>query len=86
MAVDRWTDIRFEADDRIELTSADEAEPVSLPRHVDDPTTVSPAWGKYVAGVVSEMSPATGIRGHVTTTIPIGARRSPSTTCAPISR
>lgn len=78
MAVDRWTDIRFEADDRIELTSADEAEPVSLPRRVDDPTTVSPAWGKYVAGVVSEMSPSIGIRGHVTTTIPIGGGMSSS--------
>ncbi len=78
MAVDRWTDIRFEADDRIELTSADEPEPVSLPRHIDDPTTVTPAWGRYVAGVVSEMSPATGLRGHVTTTIPIGGGMSSS--------
>lgn len=78
MAVDRWTDIRFEPSDRVELTSADEAEPVSLPLDVDDPTTVSPSWGKYVAGVVSEMSPAHGIRGHVTTTIPIGGGMSSS--------
>jgi galactokinase len=77
MAVDRWTEITFEADDRVELTSADEAEPVSLPLQVDDPA-VSPSWGKYVAGVVSEMSPAHGIRGHVTTTIPIGGGMSSS--------
>ncbi len=78
MAVDRWTDIRFVPDPRVELTSADEAEPVSLPLTVDDPTTVSPAWGRYVAGVVSEMSPSHGIRGSVTTTIPIGGGMSSS--------
>ncbi len=78
MAIDRWTDIRFESADRIELTSADEADPVSLPLHVDDPASVSPAWGKYVAGVVSEMSPTSGILGHVTTTIPIGGGMSSS--------
>ena len=78
MAVDRWTDIRFVPDPRVELSSADEAEPVSLPLTVDDPTTVSPAWGRYVAGVVSEMSPSHGIRGSVTTTIPIGGGMSSS--------
>ncbi len=78
MAIDRWTDIRFEPADRVELTSADDAAPVSLPLRVDDPASVSPAWGKYVAGVVSEMSPTSGIRGHVTTTIPIGGGMSSS--------
>jgi galactokinase len=78
MAVDRWTEITFDPDDRVELTSADEAEPVSLPLHVADPTAVSPAWGRYVAGVVSEMAPTHGIRGHVTTTIPIGGGMSSS--------
>ena len=78
MAVDRWTEIIFEADDRVELTSADEPDAVSLPLRVEDPTAVSPSWGKYVAGVVSEMAPAHGIRGHVTTTIPIGGGMSSS--------
>ncbi len=78
MAVDRWTDLRFEPSDRVELTSADEPLPVSLPLDVDDPTEVTPAWGRYVAGVVSEMAPAHGIRGHVTTTIPIGGGMSSS--------
>ncbi len=78
MAIDRWTDIRFEPADRVELTSADDAAPVSLPLRVDDPASVSPPWGKYVAGVVSEMSPTSGIRGHVTTTIPIGGGMSSS--------
>ncbi len=79
MAVDRWTDIEFEPlPDAIELASADEPEPVRLPLRIDDPTTVTPAWGRYVAGVVSEMSPTHGIRGHVTTTIPIGGGMSSS--------
>lgn len=78
MAVDRWTDIRFTVDERIELTSADEADPVSLPLAIDDPAAASPAWARYVAGVVAEMAPAHGIRGHVTTTIPIGGGMSSS--------
>jgi galactokinase len=78
MAIDRWTDIHFEPADRVELTSADESEPVSLPLRIDDPTAVTPAWGRYVAGVVSEMSPARGILGRVTTTIPIGGGMSSS--------
>jgi len=78
MAVDRWTDIRFEHADIVELTSADDPDPVSLPLRVDDPSAVSPPWGKYVAGVVSEMAPTRGIRGHVATTIPIGGGMSSS--------
>ncbi|HAP75423.1 MAG TPA: galactokinase [Acidimicrobiaceae bacterium] len=78
MAVDRWTEIRFQPAERVELTSADEPDPVSLPLRVDDPTSVSPHWGRYVAGVVSEMAPSHGIRGQVTTTIPIGGGMSSS--------
>ena len=78
MAVDRWTEIRFDDDDRIELTSADDTTPVSLPLAINDPTDVSPAWGRYVAGVVAEVQPTRGIRGHVTTNIPIGGGMSSS--------
>jgi galactokinase len=79
MAVNRWTEIRFDdLDDRIELSSADEPAPVSLPLTVSDPAAVQPAWGKYVAGVVAEMQPRRGIRGTVTTTIPIGGGMSSS--------
>jgi galactokinase len=78
MAIDRWTDIVFEPAERVELTSADEPEPVSLPLTVDDPRSVRPSWGRYVAGVVSEMRPQHGIRGSITTTIPIGGGMSSS--------
>lgn len=78
MAVNRWTEIVCRPDPRVRLTSADEADAVNLPLDIDDPTDVHPAWARYVAGVVSEMRPAVGIRGHVTTTIPIGGGMSSS--------
>ena len=60
------------------LTSIDEPDPVDLPLVVDRPQDVSPAWGKYVAGVVAELNPAHGFAGRVTTDIPIGAGLSSS--------
>lgn len=78
MAIDRWTDVSFMSSDRIHLTSADEQLPVTLPLIVGDPRSVSPAWGRYVAGVVSEMRPIRGIDGHIVTTIPIGGGMSSS--------
>ena len=78
MAIDRYTDIAFEEDATIELRSDDEVEPVALPLVVDDPASVSPPWGRYVAGVVSELRPARGAVGRITTDIPIGAGLSSS--------
>jgi galactokinase len=79
MAVDRWTDVSFRrTGDRILLTSADEPDAVDLPLAIADPTDVRPAWGKYVAGVVAELAPTSGLEGHVTTTIPIGGGMSSS--------
>ena len=78
MAIDRWTVVEFEPHDRVELRSADEPEPVDLDLDVDDPSVVTPTWGRYVAGVLAEMRPSVGIRGKVHTTIPIGAGLSSS--------
>ncbi len=79
MAIDRWTDIRCVGHpDTVRLTSADETEPVALPLSIDRPDLVSPPWGRYVAGVISEMTPARGLVGSVTTTIPVGAGLSSS--------
>jgi galactokinase len=80
MAIDRWTDIEYTTGgDRVELVSADEPEPVSfdLPVVVD-PATVSPGWGRYVAAVAAELGATTGIRGTVSTNIPVGAGLSSS--------
>jgi galactokinase len=78
MAIDRWTEISYDTHDRIELSSADENDPVELPLVIDDPASVAPGWGRYVAGVVAELCPPTGIRGRITTDIPIGAGLSSS--------
>lgn len=79
MAIDRYTEIRgTRTGDRVQLTSFDEDQPVDLPLEIDRPQDIEPAWGKYVAGVVSEMHNPHGFRGHVTTDIPIGAGLSSS--------
>jgi galactokinase len=79
MAIDRYTEIRGTCGgDRVTLTSMDEPLPVDLPLHIDRPQDTEPAWGKYVAGVISEMPHARGFHGHVTTDIPIGAGLSSS--------
>jgi galactokinase len=79
MAIDRYTEIKgARGGDRVHLTSADEPEAVDLPLDVGDPQHVTPAWGKYIAGVVGEMRPTQGFRGHVTTDIPIGGGMSSS--------
>jgi galactokinase len=80
MAIDRWTEIEYTTGgDRVVLVSADEPEPVSfeLPVVVD-PATVLPGWGRYVAAVAAELGATTGIRGSVSTDIPVGAGLSSS--------
>jgi galactokinase len=80
MAIDRWTAIEYTTGgNRVELTSADEPDTVSfgLPVGVD-PASVSPRWGRYVAAVAAEMGATTGIRGSVSTGIPVGAGLSSS--------
>ena len=79
MAIDRYTEIRgTRTGDRVQLTSFDEALPVDVPLVIERPQDIEPAWGKYVAGVVSEMDNPHGFHGHVTTDIPIGAGLSSS--------
>ena len=38
-----------------------EPEPAVVPLDVDDPAAVTPAWARYVAGVVAELRPAGGL-------------------------
>lgn len=64
--------------DIVHLTSADEVQPAVVPLDVTDPAAVEPGWARYVAGVVAELRPASGFRGHVTTTLPVGAGLSSS--------
>jgi len=79
MAIDRYTTVAGQAlDGAIRLTSEQLHEPLVLNLPVADAANVMPAWGRYVAGVASEMGCAVGIEGSVTTTIPIGAGLSSS--------
>jgi galactokinase len=65
-----------------DLTSADEPERCRFTPGVDDPRSLSPRWGRYVACVVDELRNVgigpSGFRGHVSTTIPIGSGLSSS--------
>ena len=79
IAVDLGTTVELVGGgDHVELTSADDDTPARVPLDVADPSTVEPAWARYVAGVVAVLRPATGGQGNVTTTLPIGAGLSSS--------
>ncbi|MCE9621388.1 MAG: galactokinase [Actinomycetia bacterium] len=79
MAIDRYTEILGRVGGtRVRLTSSDEDEPVDLPLTLDRPQDATPAWAKYAAGVIAEMSPRGGFQGTVATSIPIGAGLSSS--------
>ncbi len=79
MAIDRYTEIRGTREgDRVRLSSLDEPAPVDLPLSIARPQDAEPEWGKYVAGVISEMHHPHGFHGHVTTDIPLGAGLSSS--------
>jgi galactokinase len=62
----------------VRLRSTTEDEPAAIPIEVADPASVSPAWGRYVAGVVAELRPTVGAVGTVHTTLPVGAGLSSS--------
>ena len=79
MAVDLGTTIvGHRGHDRVVLVSQDEPDPAEVPLDVSDPAGVTPAWARYVAGVVAELAPTTGFIGQVATTIPIGTGLSSS--------
>jgi galactokinase len=79
MAIHLGTTVELEpGGDVVELRSAAEPAPAVVPLDVADPSTVEPAWARYVAGVVAAIRPALGGRGTVSTTLPIGAGLSSS--------
>ena len=79
MAVDLGTTVELvRGGDVVELRSDHEPAPARVALDVDDPSSVSPAWARYVAGVVAEVRPREGGIGTVTSTLPIGAGLSSS--------
>ncbi|MDQ6846380.1 MAG: galactokinase [Candidatus Dormibacteraeota bacterium] len=88
MAIDMGTTVRFSPAPRtapattMTLRSDADPEPAAIERDVVDPTTIRPAWARYVAGIVVELRAAghdvSGGEGTVTTTLPLGAGLSSS--------
>lgn len=64
------------------LTSDHDPDGVRIELPIDDPASVRPEWGRYVAGVIAEIvatgRPVRGFRGHVTSSLPIGSGLSSS--------
>ena len=79
MAVDLGTTVEGErGGSRVRLRSSTEPQVVDLALRVDDPGSVEPGWGRYVAAVVAELEPSVGFDGTVTTDLPVGAGLSSS--------
>jgi galactokinase len=79
MAVQLGTTVDAErSGDRVELTSDQDPEFAVIALNEGDPRSVEPSWARYIAGVVAEVRPATGLRGRVCSTLPLGAGLSSS--------
>jgi galactokinase len=79
IAIDRGTTVELRpGGDTVELASDIEAEHAVVPIGVTEPAALSPAWARYVAGVVAVLRPGTGGNGTVTTTLPVAAGLSSS--------
>ncbi len=80
MAVDRRTVVDLEPGGGAtwELRSDADPQAAVVAADVADPSSVSPPWARYVAGVLAVMRPGSGGRATVTTTLPVGAGLSSS--------
>ena len=84
MAVDLGTTVCLERGGvTVTLSSDQEPEPVAVGLGVAGEAgvlaAVRPAWGRFVAGVIAALRPPAGGRGRVTSTMPVGAGMSSST-------
>ena len=79
MAIDRYTTITAQPlDAAIQLTSSDQPIEMHCKLPVVDPSSVVPAWGRYVTGVAHQMQVLNGFSGSVSTTLPLGGGLSSS--------
>jgi galactokinase len=63
----------------VRLSSDSEGGEVHVPLGAKGQNDAQPGWGRFVAAIVDELRPNEGFRGHVTTTLPVGAGLSSST-------
>jgi galactokinase len=79
MAIDLGTTVvGRRGGDAVRLRSGSEPEPAVVPLDVADPAQVSPAWARYVAGVMITTGLRVGFDGDVSTTLPVGTGLSSS--------
>ena len=79
MAIDLVTTVRgVRGGNQVVLRSEGQPDAGLVPLDIDDPSGVTPAWARYVAGVVSELRPSSGLTAVVTSTLPVGAGLSSS--------
>lgn len=79
IALDRGVTVRGErAGTSVELHSDHDEVPAVVSVDVSDPRSVTPVWARYVAGVVAQVRPTVGLRGTVSSDLPIGAGLSSS--------
>lgn len=62
----------------VRLRSDAQVGTVEVPLRPGPAAAVEPAWGRYVAGVVSQLHPAEGFVGEVTSSLPLGMGLSSS--------
>jgi galactokinase len=80
MAIDRGISIDYTAlAGRIMLSSDADPDAMDIAVPVDgDPSTITPAWGRFVAAMAHELRAVTGIAGSIRSDIPAGAGLSSS--------
>ena len=80
MAINRFTTIDFAPSDEsvIELLSQDDESAAIIQLPVTESQISAIGWGRYIAAVAKECDATRGIKGNITTTIPIGSGLSSS--------
>ena len=79
MAVDLVTTITgTRGGDWVHLSSEQEAVAARVPLTVEDANAATPAWARYIAGVVAVLHPSVGFSGHVSSTVPYASGLSSS--------
>ena len=80
MAINRFTTIDFAPSDKsvIELHSQDDESAAIIQLPVTESQISAIGWGRYIAAVAKECDATRGIKGNITTTIPIGSGLSSS--------
>ena len=79
MAIDLGTTVTLSpGGSRVVLSSDVEAGDADVPLDVADPSSVTPPWARYVAGVVAVTRPSVGGTGRLATTLPVGGGLSSS--------